>query len=76
MTVSAKALRLLAEKRVSPAGIAACFEVIGDSGDIYRVIVGDGWVQCPCAAHREMCSHAEASALLNTALVERESVTV
>lgn len=69
MNASAKATRLLAECRVDPAGVAAVYDVVGDSGDTYRVIVGDGWAQCPCPAHRELCSHAEAAILLHDALV-------
>lgn len=68
MTASAKATRLLSEARLQPAGIAAVYTVKGDH-DTYRVIVGDGWTQCPCPAHRELCSHAEAAQLLHDALV-------
>lgn len=67
-TASAKARRLLAEARVEPRGIAAVYDVRGDHST-YRVVVGDGWVHCPCPAHREMCSHAESAVLLHDALV-------
>lgn len=73
MTASAKALRLLSEARVDPIGTAAVYEVVGDT-DTYRVVVGDGWVQCPCRAAREMCSHAESSLLLHNAIVDRIAV--
>ena len=72
---SAKALRLLSEGRVDPAGIAAVYEVHGDSAT-YRVVVGDGWVQCPCDAWREMCSHAQAAVLLHAARVDGVAATV
>lgn len=73
MSVPAKAIRLLAEARVKPAGTAAVYEVAGDNGT-YRVVVGDGWTQCPCPANRELCSHAIAAGHLHDALVDGAAV--
>ncbi len=68
-TASTKVRTLLAEARVMPAGTAAVYEVAGDNAT-YRVIVGDGWTQCPCPANREACSHAIAAGHLHDALVD------
>ncbi len=74
-TASAKVVRLLTEGRVMPAGTASAYDVRGDHGT-YRVIVGDGWTQCPCPAHRELCSHAESALLLHWARVDGVEVAV
>ena len=67
---SPKAVRLLAECKVKPAGGAAVYFVEG-THDTYRVILGDGFATCECPALRG-CSHLEAATLLHEALaVER-----
>ncbi len=72
-TASPKVLTLLAEARVMPVGVASVYEVAGDHGT-YRVIVGDGWTQCPCPANREACSHAIAAGHLHDAIVDAPSI--
>lgn len=68
MSASLKARRLLATAAVHVDGTAAVYQVDGDH-DRYRVVVGDGFVLCSCPSPRELCSHAEAAALLHEALV-------
>jgi hypothetical protein len=62
MSVTTKAERLIAQGSVHPQGCAAVLEVVGDSGT-YRVILGDGFATCDCAASAEACSHVLAARL-------------
>lgn len=72
---SAKVRRLLADKRVLPAGAATAYDVRGDHGQ-YRVLLGDRWTHCDCPAQRERCSHVEAALLLDAALRRDECAGV
>lgn len=76
MSVDAKARRLVAEDRVRPRGCCAVLEVVGDSGP-HRVVLGDGFALCDCAALREDCSHVLAARLFLDGLAsERASAHI
>ncbi len=60
-SLPSKARRLLEEGHVSSAGCASVFDVVGDSGTTWRVVLGDQWAMCGCPARREQCSHVLAA---------------
>lgn len=55
-----KAARLLAEGRVAPTDGDFIFEVTGDSGTYWPVVVTDDRSFCPCPAQTG-CSHLQAA---------------
>lgn len=71
---ASKAVKLLAEGRVMPAGAAAVFRVQGDH-DTYDVVIGDGFEMCSCPAHGD-CSHRTAARLIQAALVDGVAAAV
>lgn len=73
-----KAVRLLAEARVMPAGAAAVYRVQGDSATYTAVVCDDGTTFCQCRGHRERgtCSHVESARLIQDALVDGVAATV
>ncbi len=72
--VGSKAVRLLAEGRVQPAGAAAVYTVQGDHG-WYDVVIADGVEFCSCPAFGA-CSHIRAASILQDALVDGVAATV
>lgn len=64
-----KAIRLLIEGRVVPAGAAAAFTVRGDHGSYTVVICDNGVGFCSCPA-RGACSHIQAASLMQDARVD------
>jgi hypothetical protein len=71
---SFKAIRMLRECRVMPAGTAAVFDVRGDHGR-YHTVIGDGFAFCDCPHRSEFvaCSHIESAMLLHAAMVDAPS---
>ncbi len=60
-SLPSKARRLLEDGRVSSVGCASAWDVEGDHGTTWRVVLGDQWAMCGCPAQREQCSHVLAA---------------
>lgn len=63
-TRSTAAARLLAEKRVTPMGVARVFMVCADTGTTRVTLADSGWTHCTCPANRLECACVEAARIL------------